>query len=112
MTTTASASEAGQLICEAWQARPAPAVENEPVASAIPTLLIVGDYDPVTPPAYARLAAATLSSSQVVEFPGVGHVPYFARQCARNTVGAFFADPIATLDTGCVDALRPFFLQR
>jgi pimeloyl-ACP methyl ester carboxylesterase len=105
-------SEAGQLICEAWQARPAPAVENEPVVSAIPTLLIVGDYDPVTPPAYARLAAATLSSSQVVEFPGVGHVPYFGRQCARVTVGAFFADPITTLDTSCVDALRPFFLQR
>jgi pimeloyl-ACP methyl ester carboxylesterase len=104
--------QAGQLICEAWQARPAPAVENEPVTSAIPTLLIVGDYDPVTPPVYARLAAATLSSSQVVEFPGVGHLPYFARQCARNTAGAFFVDPIATLDTGCVDASRPFFLQR
>jgi len=44
--------------CLAWKVPAASAIENQPVVSDVPTLLISGGYDPVTPPEYAALVAA------------------------------------------------------
>jgi pimeloyl-ACP methyl ester carboxylesterase len=43
------------------------------VRSPVPTLLLTGRFDPVAPPSEGRRAAATLSRSFFLEFPGVGH---------------------------------------
>ena len=59
-----SVVEEAQASCALWQVEPAPALENEPVRSDIPALLLVGDYDPVTPPDYAR-DAVTVSGQRV-----------------------------------------------
>lgn len=64
-------------VCDTW--RKAFKVEdlrdsdNAPVTSDIPTLILTGSFDPVTPPAYARLAATTLKNSFLFEFPYLGH---------------------------------------
>lgn len=50
-------------LCAAWGAKPADPVENEPVISDIPTLILEGDYDPATPPAWGQLAAETLNQA-------------------------------------------------
>lgn len=105
-------SRLDKTVCEAWDVPPAPASESQPVVSAIPTLLLAGAFDPATPPAWARLAAETLSASQTVEFPGAGHAPFFEFQCARIVVTAFFDKPGSAVDSSCVDALPQFFRQR
>lgn len=58
--------------------------QQEPVTSAIPTLILSGEYDPVTPPASGMLAARTLSKSYYFSFPGVGHVVVGANACATS----------------------------
>jgi pimeloyl-ACP methyl ester carboxylesterase len=104
---------AGRLaLCDAWNVNAAAGTENEPVISELPTLLLAGDTDPATPPAWAQLASQTLSNAHYVEFPGVGHGVYFARRCARHIVDDFLETPMASPDTGCVAELRIGFILR
>ncbi|HNB52687.1 MAG TPA: alpha/beta hydrolase, partial [Anaerolineales bacterium] len=60
-------------ICQAWPRGVIPADFKDPVRSEVPVLLLSGEYDPVTPPAYAALAAETLSNSLHLIAPGQGH---------------------------------------
>ncbi len=88
--------------CDLWPAGSAGAVENEPVTSDIPTLVLAGEYDPITPPAWGASAAAYLSSASFVEFPGLGHGTSISGDCPLSLVFAFYNDPAAAVDTGCV----------
>jgi hypothetical protein len=45
-------------VCDAWQVPPAPAKENQPVVSSVPTLIMAGEFDPDTPPAAARTSTS------------------------------------------------------
>lgn len=51
-------------------------VRAELEALAVPTLLVVGTHDFITPPAQARRIAARAPACQVVELPGAGHFPF------------------------------------
>lgn len=51
----------------------------------IPTLFIVGSYDPYFSPAAVHEAAAQLPSARVVEIPDTGHSPYFEAPALWNT---------------------------
>ncbi|MEZ4660777.1 MAG: alpha/beta hydrolase [Caldilineaceae bacterium] len=55
--------------CAIWGAGEAAPVESAPVQSTIRTLLLAGQLDPVTPPAWAQQAADSLSDSLYVEIP-------------------------------------------
>ena len=46
-------------FCPVWRVPPAPAAERQPVKSEVPTLLLSGGYDWLTPPAWGREAAKT-----------------------------------------------------
>jgi pimeloyl-ACP methyl ester carboxylesterase len=92
--------------CQKWATRPADPRENQPIQSAIPTLLLAGQYDPVTPPEYASRAAKTLDHSTVVEFPGLGHAT-FAQPCPISIYTAFINTPTAKLDVSCVNQMSP-----
>jgi pimeloyl-ACP methyl ester carboxylesterase len=93
--------------CVTWDVPAADAIENEPVASVIPTLLLSGAYDPVTPPSWGDAAAAYLLASTHVVFPDMGHATVDIRPCPTQIALAFLADPWSTPDASCVDDLGP-----
>ncbi len=93
-------------ICDAWGARVADPLENQPVVSDVPTLILVGEYDPVTPPSYARQAAENLANAQVVEFPGLGHFVFAEGRCPQDIVDAFLDDPEAPIDNPCPEVFH------
>jgi hypothetical protein len=43
------------------------------LASALPVLILAGQYDPVTPPGYATDVLATLTNARILLAPGQGH---------------------------------------
>lgn len=92
-------------ICDAWRVPPSARVENEPVTSDIPTLLLAGEYDSYTPPAWARLAARTLKRGYFFELPGMGHGVGFGSSCAREAVAAFLNDPSRAPQVDCLAAM-------
>ncbi len=89
-------------ICAEWPVVEADSWVKEPVVSDIPTLVLSGEFDPVTPPEYAELAAAHLPNSYVFEFAGVGHNPVGGSSCARSMVADFLANPDKSPDASCM----------
>lgn len=92
-------------LCESWPAGKAQPIDNEPVFSDIPTLLLAGRYDPITPPTWAKLAAQTLSNSFYLEFPDRGHGVLYADRCGLEIGLAFLDNPTAEPDAACLFGL-------
>ncbi len=88
--------------CALWGAGTADPIEDEPVTSTIPTLVLAGEYDPITPPSYGQLAAETLANSTYFEFPGLAHGVTTAGDCPTGIVLDFVADPATAPDGSCI----------
>lgn len=93
-------------FCAAWGSGVAPASENEAVVSAIPSLLVAGEFDPVTPPRYTAQIGENVTNSVYIEIPGGGHGPSLDGGCPTEIAGAFVENPDpAALDISCVAAM-------
>jgi pimeloyl-ACP methyl ester carboxylesterase len=99
---------ARQADCRTWNVRKGPPAENEPVRSDLPTLILSGEFDPITPPSYARAAASTLSHGRVFTFPGYGH-GVLDEGCSMSIMAAFLNAPDAEPDTTCISNLHAEF---
>lgn len=97
-------------VCGVWKAGRAKPRENEPVRSAIPTLVLAAEYDAYTPPAWGRLVARKLRHSYFYEVPQAGHGPAFSSACARSVIAEFLKNPQAAPEAGCLKAPRQKFL--
>ncbi len=102
----ARAREIERAQCDAWGVSGSPRRERNAVRSRIPTLIVVGEYDPVTPPAYGRLASETLPNSFLVEVPGMGH-DVLTKPCPRLVRNEFLDDPTRRPGSPCLDELGP-----
>jgi len=85
-----------------WKIR----LRNEPVVSDVPALVMVGEFDPITPPAWAERAAETLSHGYFFEYPGVEHGASASPGCPRQMMIAFLDDPTAVPDNACIADMR------
>jgi pimeloyl-ACP methyl ester carboxylesterase len=100
-------------ICAAWPRGPVDADFMQPLHSSVPALLLSGEFDPATPPAYGARAAAGFSQGLHLVIPGQGHGQE-RLPCVQRIVRRFLdAGTIAGLDTACVAGIRaaPFFLS-
>jgi pimeloyl-ACP methyl ester carboxylesterase len=92
-------------VCQFWHVAPANAVEKMPVVSAIPTLILEGEYDPITPPSNGVLAAQTLSHSYPLLFPATGHGVGFGALCPTSIILAFLTNPTQKPDHRCIASM-------
>ena len=94
-----------QAQCEVWPVPRAPAAFKQPVDADLPVLLLSGEYDPVTPPAYAERALATLGNARHLVAPGQGHIVQ-ARGCMPRLLSRFIRDAdVGELDAACLENL-------
>ncbi|MDR6293010.1 MULTISPECIES: alpha/beta fold hydrolase [Inquilinus] len=87
--------------CESWHVPPISAVDAVAVSSTVPTLLLTGSFDPITPPEYAYIAAQTLTNGRVIEFRAGSHSLLTTEACAPQLVARFIEAPTAPLDEFC-----------
>lgn len=90
-----------QATCAALHITPAGVREDEVVHSDVPALVLVGEFDPITPPAFARLAAQGLPGAQVVVVADAGHAVLDAGECATTMVAMFLERPSDMPDRAC-----------
>jgi pimeloyl-ACP methyl ester carboxylesterase len=64
----------------------------------VPTLVLVGQEDVISPPAEMRSIAAAIPDSQFVEIPGAGHMTTMENPAAVNAALRSFLDEI--VDSG------------
>jgi pimeloyl-ACP methyl ester carboxylesterase len=102
----------GELeICAAWGLDPASPLASDPVASDIPTLVLAGRYDPITPPEWSRTAIVNLTNTTIVEFPASGHSVNTDNPCALQITTAFLDNPDKKPDLSCLEtAPKPRFV--
>jgi pimeloyl-ACP methyl ester carboxylesterase len=93
-------------VCPAsWPATPG--AFNAPVTSDIPSLVLAGSYDPITPPAGTEAVARHLTNSTFLLVDPVGHGVTGYNACIDAIELAFLDDPSATLDTRCATEIAP-----
>lgn len=87
-------------LCAAWNVLPVDPEFAAPVVSEVPTLILAGEFDPLTPPAWGELTAETLSNSRVVSVRGEAHLPtqqWDGDGCAMALVDVFIDAPMTAL---------------
>jgi len=101
------AREAFRTLCAEWPRAPLDPAFHESPSIEVPTLLLSGEADPVTPPRWADLAAASLPASRRIAVPGQGH-GVLVRGCLPRVVSEFVkrGSPDG-LDVSCVERMRP-----
>ncbi len=98
-----------RAICANWPSRNADPKANVPVTSDRPTVLVSGQFDPITPPGYAEIAKRTLPNAVSVTLPGGGHsaiVPVTPVGACGFTVLFSNINMPGKPDTSCVGALK------
>jgi pimeloyl-ACP methyl ester carboxylesterase len=99
--------------CRNWPLADVADTFRQPLASDIPTLLLSGEADPITPPHYAEQVAAGLSNSRHLILPGYSHDVSLVG-CVPDVITHFIADgSLTNLDVSCVDEIAPppFFVS-
>ncbi len=76
-------------------------LSDVPVTSEIPTLVMEGHFDPITPPIFGERVAGYLPNSFYYEFPGIGHGS-FGEACPDFIVSQFLDDPTQEPDASCM----------
>lgn len=92
--------------CRGWPRGEIPEGFHEPVRSDVPTLLISGEFDPVTPPRHAETAVRFLTAARHLVIPGSGHTrgdDTCLDDLVRELVDAGTAEG---LDPSCLDSVR------
>jgi pimeloyl-ACP methyl ester carboxylesterase len=92
--------------CAVWGGAQLPESYFEPIGGSVPSLLLSGKLDPVTPPRWGELVAQALHPSRHVVVPGGGH-GVSTLGCVPKLITQFLEalDP-AALDVACVERLR------
>lgn len=86
-------------VQEDWRTDAVSASFKKPVKSDVPTLLVNGRFDPVTPISNAKNVLGHLSKGQLVEFPNGSHS--LMNNCFFDLVQEFLNDPKSTVDAAC-----------
>jgi pimeloyl-ACP methyl ester carboxylesterase len=91
-------------VCNLWQVPKLGPEANEPVVSDIPTLLLSGRFDPITPAYFADTVARTLSHSYLYTFPDTSHGAFLFNSCAISIALDFLNNPDSAPNAGCIAA--------
>jgi len=102
-----------RAICEAWPRGPVDADFAKPLDSAVPALLLSGEFDPATPASYGATAAKGFRNGLHLIIPGQGH-GQSRLPCIQRLLRDFIeAGSVQGLDSKCVGQIQPapFFLS-
>lgn len=95
-------------ICETWVERIVNPATLGVLRSDVPTLLMSGEFDPITPAWYASVVATGLTNVHEFVFPGVAHGA-IGSDCGRRVAVAFLTNPLNRPADGCFDELEVRF---
>jgi len=93
-------------LCDDWsEIGPAPLV---PIGTAVPMLVLTGEFDPVTRPSQSQHVAALIGpNARWVEFSRIGHNVRVFSPCGARIAADFIDNPVQSPDTSCADRTAP-----
>ncbi len=89
--------------CSSWPVETRDQTMNWPVKSDIPTLVLVGAYDPITPPEFAEAMLLHLSRGTLVLNPSTAHALFADdNACVHDIWMRFYDEPERKVDISCL----------
>ncbi|MEM9837713.1 MAG: alpha/beta fold hydrolase [Pseudomonadota bacterium] len=105
--STLEGSRAMAQACIDAGAGPRDRSDYQLVQTYIPTLIINGTWDPITPAPLAELIAPGFSNGRLIKVPYAGHGPTRSMsECSGDVLTAFYDDPnqdLSALDASCFE---------
>jgi pimeloyl-ACP methyl ester carboxylesterase len=103
-----------RAVCEKWPRGPVDPDFGAPLQSSVPTLILSGSNDPVTPERYANEIMKGLRNAKHLVAAGQGHGQLATGCIPRLTTEFIAVGSATTLDDQCVRNIRPtpFMLSR
>jgi len=89
--------------CGSWIHGTPDASVKAPIESAIPTLILSGDLDPITPREFATMTDRRLKNGHLVDVQGVGHSTLSSSPCAITATAGFLNNPGAPVVEQCAN---------
>jgi pimeloyl-ACP methyl ester carboxylesterase len=86
-------ANSGPALCPVWRVPAAAPAEKQAVVSKVPTLLLSGSYDWLTPPSWAEAARQHLPNARHIEFRALGHAVTANDKCAEALLARFIESP-------------------
>jgi pimeloyl-ACP methyl ester carboxylesterase len=104
---TVAGSVAAANACVAAGLPPRDRADYQLIQTDIPTLIVNGDWDPITPPALAARIAPGFANGRLIIVPYAGHGPTRSMsECGTQVMTDFFDAPtqdISALDASCLE---------
>jgi pimeloyl-ACP methyl ester carboxylesterase len=89
--------------CAAWPVERTDPVLNEPVTTDVPTIVLVGAYDPICPPDMAEAMLLTMSNGTLVLDPSTAHGLFAGpNPCVQDIMVRFVDSPEDYVDVSCL----------
>jgi pimeloyl-ACP methyl ester carboxylesterase len=96
-----------KLVCPLWPHGKMPTRFLMPFKSSVPTLVLSGALDPITPPASGRIAASYFSNATHVEIPASAHISS-TFGCAPRQIAQFvLTASTKNADWNCIQKAKP-----
>jgi pimeloyl-ACP methyl ester carboxylesterase len=92
-------------ICQFWNVQAVPKAQKLPVISNLSTLVLAGEYDPITPPSNGQEVTQELSHSYYFLFPGQGHGQEYSSDCSDQIISAFEDTPDHQPSGACISQM-------
>jgi len=95
--------------CGQWARGKIPEDFFAPVVSNIPTLILSGEFDPITPTSMAKEIASHLPSATLVILPQMSHMfdGLSHTECFDDICLSFINNPHQPLDLNCIKSMQP-----
>ncbi len=94
-------------LCDVWDVDLAYSPGDVALPTEIPSLIVTGAFDHVTPPRYGQAVAEELDTSHLVEVANAGHGPLESLDaCGRQIAAEFLGDPMTAPDDSCAAEAR------
>lgn len=95
-------------VCAIWGVEKVRDIEDKPISSEVPVLLLNGQYDELTPPKWAKEMQKYLKNSFHLVFKGWKHGPIsnWGNPCAMEAANNFFNDPSKAPRPECFNEIK------
>lgn len=97
--------------CDPLEVGSSPDAFRERIESDIPTLIIAGRWDTITPPEWGEALLPGLPNARSYVFPRLAHDIWDEDPCTYDISLQFLGDPTGPIDASCIEQMRRFFPQ-
>ena len=87
-------------ICDFWPKKSSQ--QSTDITNEIPTIILVGSLDPITPPYWGKEITKTIEQAKLIEFPSAFHGVILTGPCVQSIMANFIKAPHNQPDENCV----------